>query len=269
MPGATTTAAPTSRWTELVGVKTRQVFDTLRCTAHVTEHQMQRRRGRGGQRESTSATRGNGADFCGPRVDALACYLAVYEHLPYERMAEPFSDRFGIEISVGALAKMVTEAGRLLGIFTDVVADLLRFAPAVHFDETHKRRGKVAIDAMGIMERMSGVAVHDRWAPYRTDDVVHGLCNAHHVRELGAQSISGKDHRSCSTIGRLCRRSDVLVPMGRGSTRVSSSTSATASTETPTTCSPILRSLRTTCWDRAPTSTSPGRTTRPSETFGS
>jgi hypothetical protein len=31
---------------------------------------------------------------------------------------------------------------------------------------------------------MNGIAVHDGWRPYRRYDVVHSLCNAHHLREL-------------------------------------------------------------------------------------
>ena len=250
----------------LVDVETRQVFDTPPVRPHVTEHQMERRRCRCGHEQKAEAPPEATAPACyGPRVRALACYLAVYQHLPYERMAELLSDLFGIEISVGALAKMVTEAGGLLGVFTDVVGDLLADAPSVHFDETgarvegslhwvhvastslltlldcHKRRGKVAIEAMGIMEKMSGVAIHDGWAPYRTYDVVHGLCNAHHVRELEAigtaehqgwakemidllyevhdviktAKAAGKDHLSRSTIRRLRRRYDALIEMGR------------------------------------------------------
>ncbi len=52
--------------------------------------------------------------------------------------------------------------------------------------ECHKPRGREAIDAIGVMEKMAGVAVHDGGKPCRTDDVVHALCNAHHVRELEA-----------------------------------------------------------------------------------
>ena len=63
-------------------------------------------------------------------VRALACYLAVYQHLPYDRMAQLFADVLGIEVSVGALAQMVTEAGGMLGLFTETVRDLLRDAPA-------------------------------------------------------------------------------------------------------------------------------------------
>lgn len=72
-------------------------------------------------------------------VRALACYLAVHQHLPYDRMAQLFCDVLGIEVSVGALAQMVAEGGGLLGYFSDVVSDLLRDTPAVHFDETGGR----------------------------------------------------------------------------------------------------------------------------------
>ncbi len=37
--------------------------------------------------------------------------------------------------------------------------------------------------------RMTGVAVHDGWKPYRHYDVDHALCNAHHLRELKAVGI--------------------------------------------------------------------------------
>jgi transposase len=40
------------------------------------------------------------------------------------------------------------------------------------------------MDAMGVIAKMTGIAVHDGWRPYRAYDVVHALCNAHHLREL-------------------------------------------------------------------------------------
>ena len=251
---------------ELVDVETRQVFDAPPVRPHVTEHQMERRRCRCGHEQKAEAPLEATAPACyGPRIRALACYLAVYQHLPYERMAELLFDLYRIEISVGALAKIVAEAGGRLGVLKDVVADLLRDAPSVHLDETgarvqgslhwahvastsfltllecHKRRGTKAIDAMGIMAKMSGVAVHDGWAPYRTYDVVHGSCNAHHVRELEAiaaaehqgwaremidllykvdqvvdkAKAAGEDHLSRTTIRRLRRSYDALVEKGR------------------------------------------------------
>lgn len=135
-------------------------------------------------------------------------YLSVYQHLPYDRLAEIFADLLAMPVSVGAIKTMVSEAGGGLGLFLDVVADLLRDVPAVHFDETggrvegslhwihvastslytllvcHKRRGTPAMDDMGVITKMSGVAIHDGWKPYRSYEIPHALCNAHHIREL-------------------------------------------------------------------------------------
>lgn len=194
---------------DVVSEEVRQVFDLPKIRPHVTEHRLLRRRCSCGCEVKAEAPREATAAACyGYSVRAVACYLAVHQHLPYDRMAQLFGDVLGVEISVGALAQMVAEGGGMLDLFKDVVADLLRDAPAVNFDETggrvagrlhwvhvastalltliecHERRGTVAMDAMGVIEKMSGVAVHDGWKPYRSYDVIHGLCNAHHLREL-------------------------------------------------------------------------------------
>ena len=51
----------------------------------------------------------------------------------------------------------------------------------------HPRRGKQAIEAMGVLPSFGGVAVHDAWAPYDTYTAAgHQLCCAHARRELQA-----------------------------------------------------------------------------------
>jgi hypothetical protein len=124
-------------------------------------------------------------------------------------MAKLFADAFSIEVSTGALAQMVADAGQGLSGFTDAVRDQLQRAGSVHFDETggrvagslhfvhvasnalltlldcHKRRGKVAMDEIGVIGAMSGICVHDGWTPYASyANATHALCNAHHLREL-------------------------------------------------------------------------------------
>jgi transposase len=51
----------------------------------------------------------------------------------------------------------------------------------------HPRRGRQAIEAMGVLPSFAGVAVHDAWAPYDTYTAPeHQLCCAHAQRELQA-----------------------------------------------------------------------------------
>ena len=90
----------------------------------------------------------------------------------------------------------------------DVIKSQLQCSTVLHADETgmnvngtkhwlhtastnqwtyftcHKKRGKEATDAAGVLPDYRGVLVHDHWKPYFRYDCLHTLCNAHHVREL-------------------------------------------------------------------------------------
>jgi transposase len=51
----------------------------------------------------------------------------------------------------------------------------------------HPRRGKAAMEAMGVLPSFTGIAVHDAWAPYDSyTGAGHQLCCAHALRELQA-----------------------------------------------------------------------------------
>jgi transposase len=70
------------------------------------------------------------------------------------------------------------------------------------------KRGRVAMDAMGVLEYLRGVLIHDGWAPYRLfSTVLHALCNAHHLRELTAVAESAGQGWANDMAGLLC---DVL-----------------------------------------------------------
>jgi hypothetical protein len=55
--------------------------------------------------------------------------------------------------------------------------------------DCHRRRGAAALDDLGVIATMTGVATHDGWRPYRSYAVTHSLCNAHHLRELAGIGV--------------------------------------------------------------------------------
>ena len=145
----------------------------------------------------------------GPRLRAQVLYLAVYQHLPYERIARLLADCYGASLSTGTLQAIVAQGAAGLEPFLEEVRVQLAGSPVVHLDETgaraagklhwvheassealtlyglHERRGREGIDALGVLPGFAGVAVHDGWAPYRSySECAHALCNGHHLREL-------------------------------------------------------------------------------------
>ena len=204
---------------ELVGAERRQVFDLPPETPlSVSEHQALRRRcgccgvvSAGVFPEQVRAP----AQY-GPRLRAFVVYLAVYQHLPYERIRRLGADRYGASLSTGTLQAIVARGAAGLELFLEELCGQLAASAVVHFDETgartagklhwvheattgtltlyglHTRRGKEGIDALGVLPGFSGVAVHDGFTPYRTyTDCTHALCNAHHLRELTAVEEQG------------------------------------------------------------------------------
>jgi transposase len=195
----------------VISTERRQVFDLPEIRLRVTEHVVERRRcGCGCATKAVFPPAATAPACYGPGVRALAVYLAVHQHVPFDRMAQLFADVLAQDVSVGALAQMVAEAADATSPFLDHVCVLLADADVVHFDETggraagrlhwihsastalltlldcHRRRGTAAMDDLGVIGSMTGIAVHDGWRPYRRYDVTHALCNAHHLRELAA-----------------------------------------------------------------------------------
>lgn len=144
----------------------------------------------------------------GPGVKAAAVYLRNYQLLPYERACELFGDLFECPISEGTLANILADCNvRLEQTALQIKAQIAK-APVANFDESgsrvdkklwwvhvastatatyydiHPKRGSEAIDAIDILPGFLGRAIHDFWKPYFGYPCEHGLCNAHHLREL-------------------------------------------------------------------------------------
>jgi len=144
----------------------------------------------------------------GPRVKALASYLSHYQLLPYARLQELFDDVFQCPLSEGTLFNINKVCYEKLEAYELHVKQLLINSQVVHFDESglrvkkelnwlhvastmslthfemHKKRGKEAMEDIGILPHFKGRAIHDHWKPYFQYVDLHGLCNAHHLREL-------------------------------------------------------------------------------------
>jgi transposase len=194
------------------GIITRQVFDLPPVALFCTEHQVQRRRCACGAESTGTFPNEATAPACyGPALRAYVCYLVTRQHIPIARVAELVRDTYGQAISTATIITMVNEGAAMLDEFLTQVRDLLRQADVAHADETGLRveahlawvhavstedltlyhldaeRGKPAMDAMGVIEHLRGVLVHDGWASYRRyEHLTHGACNAHHLRELEA-----------------------------------------------------------------------------------
>lgn len=151
----------------------------------------------------------------GPRLLGLGVYLRHYQLLPYLRISELLADLFGTGPSAGTLHRASLACAAALSGVEAAIKAALGAAALAHADETsvvvagqrrwvhvlssarlthyawHAKRGHAATDAIGILPAFTGRLIHDGWAPYWHYACRHGLCNAHHLRELAAVAEQG------------------------------------------------------------------------------
>ena len=126
---------------ELVGVERRQVFDLPpEISLEVCEHQARRRRCRCGETSvGVFPAEVRAPAQYGPRLRARVLYLAVYQHLPYERIARLLADCYGASLSTGTLQTIVAQGAAGLEPFLEEVRVQLAGSAVLHLDETGAR----------------------------------------------------------------------------------------------------------------------------------
>ena len=207
----------------VTGIERRQVFDLPPVTVTVTEHQLIERQCGCGQRTRGTAPAGADAPVqYGPRIAAVIIYLHIGQFLSKNRTAQALAELFGVPLSPGTVAAVTARAAGKLDGFLERVRGNIAASDVAGFDETgfrvagrlhwvhcartgkytllvvHPRRGRKAMEAMGVLASFAGVAVHDAWAPYDTYSTpAHQLCCAHALRELQAVTDSAPAGQWC------------------------------------------------------------------------
>ena len=143
----------------------------------------------------------------GPRVQALAVYLSQFQLLPVQRTCEALDDVCQAAVSQGTVLQWISEAAHALEPTGEHLKELLLRSHVQHVDETsvhvnglvrwvhvnstrwltlyswQPKRGAEGIQAVGIIPRFAGRAVHDRWTSYDRYACSHSLCGAHLIRD--------------------------------------------------------------------------------------
>lgn len=188
----------------------RQVFDIPEIEIKVTEHRSYKRC----CQHCGYVTAGQFPDGVknatqyGPRIKSVMVYLSQYQLLPYGRLKELFKDLFKQTISEGTIANANREMYVKLDKIEGKIKGLLVKSGIMHADETgmrinkinhwlhvastkyltyydvHRKRGREAADEIGILPAFEGILIHDHLKSYFKYASAHGLCNAHHLREL-------------------------------------------------------------------------------------
>lgn len=145
----------------------------------------------------------------GTGVWARAVYLVNYQLLPYRRAGELLRDFFSCPISPGSLRRIIAVCSARALLPEVEIKNRLKRSEVIHADETglrvagegrfvhvastaglthyscDRRRGKSAMDEVGILPAFKGVSVHDGWPAYHYYyQCRHALCGAHLLREL-------------------------------------------------------------------------------------
>src|SRR6266849_2651525 len=142
--------------------------------------------------------------------------LVQQQLLPYERACEVMQDLLGPTMSERTLQTLVQRCAEQVEPVEAQIKNALAQAEVLHQDETglyvagkrhwmhvsatehlthyavHPKRGKEALDAIGILQDFAGVSVHDGWRSYGQYACQHALCNVHHLHEEQHQDWAGQ-----------------------------------------------------------------------------
>jgi len=190
----------------------RQVFDLPPVSVEVTEHQAEIKQCPvcGNVSQAAFPVGVTEPVQYGSRMNAQAVYLNQNHHIPLERTQEILEDLYGHAPGEATIIAAGQETEKkVTAVNAAVKAHLISTDASVRCDETglraagklhwahvastetvtflevHPKRGRQALDEIGILPQRKGWVVHDGYSSYSPyPDAQHALCNAHHLREL-------------------------------------------------------------------------------------
>lgn len=149
----------------------------------------------------------------GPLTKTVAAYLNAQHLLPLERVAQVMQELFKMSISEATIENMVKSCAQNTKTVVEKIEDKLKLAPVKGADESSLRlNGKthwlhtlcnhefvhyrMSLKRGDIPNVLAGtILIHDHFVSYyaRLSDVLHAVCNAHHLRELKAVTEIDKE----------------------------------------------------------------------------
>ena len=194
-------------------IERRQVHDLPVWRVEVREHQVEevecphcQQSSRGSFPAEVSAPGKSGS-----AIRALAVYLHQYQLVPRQRPCELLSDLCGCELWEGTLLSWVELAAETLVPSMEQMKQGVLASPLHHAAETgvhlggklhwihvnstrllthlawHQKRGRDALEAIGIWPHYQGRSMRDRWGSYDRSGCQHRICGAHVVRDLTSE----------------------------------------------------------------------------------
>jgi transposase len=140
-------------------------------------------------------------------MKGLVVYL-IQQKMSYEQVQQFMEEVMGLPLGGGTIEAANKECYERLEESERQIKEGLLGSKVIHCDETgircanktqwvhvtcnerftyyflHLKRGKEAMDEIGILPRYKGNCVHDRWSSYERYECEHSYCNVHLLREL-------------------------------------------------------------------------------------
>ena len=171
----------------------------------------------------------------GVGVIAYVLDMVITQMVSLNRIQKSLRSLIGVVISQATILKYVINLYNLLEDWETVSIEKALECKALNTDETsirvdkknqwvhvisggditlkflHPKRGKEAIEDIGIIPRYGGTIIHDCWSSYLSyDHCTHGLCGSHLLREL-AFVIESNNYSWAKNMKRLLKKTCAIV----------------------------------------------------------